>query len=301
MTGSGSNLRGIVAISVSNLLFVLSDTLLKLMSAGMPTGEIVFLRGVAVMVIVAVLLIATGQVGALRRAANPLVWLRTAGEITVTLSFIYALFHMPLGNVTVMMQAAPLALTAAAAVFLREPVGWRRWAAILTGLLGVVVVARPGLEGFSAWSLLLIIAVAGVCVRDLTTRLIADTPRLVMIALTGLSSTAAGLVIGLFEDWVPLDLVATAQISGACLALVGAYYAMIMSMHSGEVAVVATFRYTVIPYAIILGYLLWGDVPDLPMILGTLIILAAGLYVLHRERLRLRGLKLAGARGAPEP
>jgi drug/metabolite transporter (DMT)-like permease len=124
------------------------------------------------------------------------------------------------------------------------------------------------------------------------------TPALLVAGLTSVVITITGAGIGLGEDWVVPDPTTLALLFGAGVLITVGYYAAIIAMRHGDVAVVAPFRYTVIVFAIVVGYLVWGDIPDLPMLVGTAIIIATGIYTFYRERsLALRG----GAHGETRP
>lgn len=299
MNSAQFNLRGILAMTLSSLLFVVSDLLLKLTAQTIPTGEIIFIRSVFLWMPVLVVLAATGQLGGLKRL-NRRAWVRTAADLIATMSYLPALFHMPLGNTVVIRQVGPLALVACAAIFLGETVGWRRWTAIAVGFLGVVIVARPGLEGFNAYSLLLLVAVAGGTVRDILTRTlpIGVTSPALIIAM-GLAGMPAGAAIGLFEQWVWPGPQALVNIAASSMVLIAGYHTVIFAIRVGDFSVTSTFRYTIIPFAILAGYLAWGDVPDTLTLVGTAIILGAGVYTVHRERRRSREIRKPVPGAAP--
>jgi len=281
------NLRGILGISAANLLFLINDTLIKLASEEMPLGQILFVRGLFATLLLIPIAFAAGV---MRHLASLWSWglmLRTIAEITSTILFILALFHMPIGNINAILQVVPLMVTACAALFLGERVGWRRWLAVAVGFLGVMVVIRPGLAGFDAWSLVALAAMLFITMRDLATRIM---PRGIPILLVALVSAVAVALTG------PVFAVATAEtwalpsghalllLVGAAVFLIGGYLFAVDFMRHGDIAVVAPFRYLVVIWAIIVGYLVWSEVPDLPMIVGTALVIVSGIYTLHRER-----------------
>ena len=278
------NLRGIAAIVASQLGFLFNDVLIKLVSERLPLGEIIFLRGVFACVFIGALTVALGQHRWIHLLADRLVGWRIVGEMGGTFFYLIALFKMPIGNAMIIFQAVPLAVTAGAALFLREPVGWGRWAAILAGFFGVLVVIRPGLTGFDAFGLLVLASVLFVSMRDVVTRAMsAAIPALGVSLATAVAITFMGALIGTGEAWsVPgwLDLASLAA-AGALLAV--GYFTAIVAMRLGELSVTAPFRYSAVVFAIAIGFLVWGDVPDAVTVLGSGVIVAAGLYTLYHE------------------
>ncbi len=173
-----------------------------------------------------------------------------------------------------------------AALFLGEPVGWRRWLAIVVGFAGVLVIVRPGFEGFTVYSLVALCCVAFCAVRDLSTRRIpAEVPTLLVSTVTAGAVTVAGaFLIAPMGGWTPMSLNQTVLLFGAAVLLLVGYQFIIMAMRVGDISFIAPFRYTALLWAILLGYLAFGDLPDLAMIVGATIVICSGLYALYRER-----------------
>jgi drug/metabolite transporter (DMT)-like permease len=294
------NLRGIVTMIACNLLFLINDTLLKVVNGdGLPLGEILFFRGLFVSALLLPLVLYTGahrQIALLR--SWPMFW-RTVSEIGAAGFYLLALFHIPIANANTIAQVVPLLVTAAGAIFLGEIVGWRRWTAIIVGFGGVIIVMRPGFAGFSAFSLLTLASAFCVTLRDMTTRVMPHAVPALLIALVtgacvGLSGPLLGVAIG--ETWVAPPTASLGLIVVAVFFLLGGYLTSIATMRHGDISVVAPFRYTVIIWAIVVGLVVWGEIPDWPMIVGTVVIAASGIYTFSRERSlsRLRVKAVAG-------
>ncbi len=285
MTSLQANLRGISMILLSSLVFILNDTLIKLASERLPTGQILVMRGGVAFLVILAILFATGAHRQWRLVLHPLVFWRTVGEVSATILYLYALFHMPIANISAVNQIVPLMTTAAAALFLGEVVGWHRWTAIAVGFVGVMIIMRPGLDGFDAYALAALGSMAFITLRDLVTRKFPlGIPTLLVTTVTAGAVTVAGFSISFSETWlVPTTHEWTILTGAACLLLVG-YGTIILAMRGGSMAVIAPFRYCIIVYAIVLGFLVWGDIPDLHTIIGTAIVVATGLYSIHRER-----------------
>jgi drug/metabolite transporter (DMT)-like permease len=218
------------------------------------------------------------------------------GELGGTYCYIMALLHIPIANTTIIFQAVPLTATAAAVVFLRERVGWRRWLAILIGFGGVLLVVRPGFSGFDAYSLLVLLSVVFVAFRDIWTQAMPSViPTLLLTAVTSIVVAAMGLAMGLAEDWIRPSAVALLQLTAAAVLVAAGYFFVIAAMRLGEMSVTAPFRYVSVVFAIVLGYQIWDESPDALTLAGSGVIIAAGLYTLYREQRRGSGGQTASA------
>ena len=273
-------------MALSMLAFVLNDGLMKALFADMSIYQAIFLRGVLTVPLIAFM---AWHQGALKVSIAPrdrlLVAIRVAAEIGATIGFLTALKHMPLANVTAIFQVLPLAVTMAAALFLGEQVGWRRWLAIGIGLCGVMIIIRPGMDGFSVYSIWVLAAVVCVTIREITTRkLSADLASLPVALATAMAICAMGAFMIPAVDWTPVSTGHWGFLAGASIAITGGLLFSVMTVRVGDIGFVAPFRYTAMVWAIGLGLLLFGDLPDLPTSLGTVIIILTGLYSLRREK-----------------
>lgn len=292
MTDLRDNSRGILAMNAAMLAFNLSDATTKLMTQELPLGETVFLRGLIATVVVAVVAIFDGSWREARRLVDGRIAIRLVGEIGGTVTYLIALVHLPLPSVTSVFQATPLAMTAAAAVFLGEKVGPRRWIAIAVGFLGVMIIVRPGLAGFSPHSVLVLISVAFVVMRDISTARLGSTLPTAMVTLaTAASVTLLGLVLMPFEryvslqtEWVMPNLRQVGILTLCAMALLGGYSLLIEATRRAETSAIAPYRYVLLVWAFLFGIVLFGDLPDVPTLIGAAIVVATGLYTFHRER-----------------
>ncbi len=278
------NLRGILAMSAAMGSLIFNDAFLKMAAAGLPTGEAIFLRGVMATLLCVGVIAATVGARALRHAASGLVQGRACADVAASILYLHALIHMPFADAAAILQFTPLAITAAAALFLGARVGWRRWLATLIGLAGVLVIVRPGGAVFNAWSLLALSTIGFVVVRDLATRRIGpEVPTMVVAAVSAAAVAAGALLLSLVETWVWPSPSALVLLLTAAVGLVGGNYWIVVAMRTGEIAAVAPFRYTANMWAIAAGFLVWGELPDLWTWTGILIVTAAGVYTILRE------------------
>jgi drug/metabolite transporter (DMT)-like permease len=284
-----NNRRGIIAMLLAMAFFITNDSLLKLASATMPPGQIMAVRGVLATAIALSIVWATGQLGSVRKLASPFAALRGVIEAIVAFLFISSLPHLPIAIITAIVQSTPLILTLAMVALGLERVRWRRWSAIVVGFVGVLVIVRPGPEGMNLYALVALAAAVLVAGRDLATRFVpADVPSSVVALASTAAVGLAGLVAGLGESWPALGARELAYIGGAALLVTLGNLANIVAFRDTDVSVVAPFRYSVILWAILLGFVIFGELPDPTAIVGIALIIASGVYTLHREQVRQR-------------
>ena len=275
-------------MAVSMAAFTVVDTITKVVSSEMNIGQVILVRGLFAILLVAAFAWYQGALRPLRTLMLGPVALRVLGEIGGTISFMTALVHLPLANTSAILQALPLAITLGAAVIFREPVGWRRWSAIAAGFIGVLIIVRPGLAGFSQYSLFALVSVAFCALRDLATRKIpAKIPSLFITLLTAVTvTTAGGVILVPLGGWTPSSTGALGLMALAAVLLLIGYQCIISALRAGDISAVAPFRYSALLWAMLLGYIVFGDVPDAMMVTGAAIIVASGLYAFYRERIR---------------
>ena len=281
--------------------FTLNDTLVKVVAAEMNMGQIMFVRGFFASLLIVALAWSQGALRSPGLLRDPMVLLRAFGELGATVFFLTALSKLPLATVLAVIQALPLAVTMGAALFFKERVGWRRWLAIAVGFVGVMIIVRPGAEGFNAFALLALVSVLFGAVRDLATKRIPEAvPSLLVSVATAIIVTLFGAAtIQPLGGWQPISGTNLALLVGAAVLLLVGYQFIVLAMRQGEISFISPFRYTSLLWALPLGFLVFGDVPDLPMILGASIIVASGLYTLYRERV-VGARRTAARSAAPE-
>ncbi len=283
---SSDNQRGALLMIGSMTAFTLNDACMKALAGDVPLFQAIFLRGVLTSAALYLLARSFGGITLPRsRQDRWLIALRTVCEIGAAYFFISALFNMPIANVTAILQALPLTVTLAGAIFLGEPVGWRRWLAILVGFVGVLLIVRPGSDGFTIYSIYALLAVLCVTARDLAARrMSASVSSATAAFLSGLGVMALGGVGSLGEDWVALDGRIVLLLCAATVFVVAAYLWSVMAMRIGDLAVVTPFRYTALLAALLVGLVAFGEWPDALTLLGSGIIIAMGLFTFWRER-----------------
>jgi drug/metabolite transporter (DMT)-like permease len=291
MTPFRENLRGILLIIACNFAFLCSDTMIKLIGPAIPLGEFITLRGIAVTLILTPVVAYTGVWRHARMLRSPALFWRTFGEAASAFTYLAALIHMPIANINTIMQIVPLAITAAGALLLGEAVGWRRWSAIAVGFAGVIIVVRPGAEGFNVFSLLALGSAFLVALRDISGRIMPrGLPALLVAYFTGAAVGLCGpfYALAIHEVWVIPPPWALGYFIVAVGFVICGYLLSVAFMRHGDIGVVAPFRYVVIIWAIIIGFLVFNEVPAWPVYVGMAIIAASGIYTFQRERNRAR-------------
>ncbi len=284
------NLRGVVLMCLAMLAFTINDSFMKAASAEMPLFQAIFLRGLAATSALLILARSMGPV-ILWPANRKMLGLRTLSEIGATIAFLIALTHMPLANLSAIMQALPLAIALSAAVFLGAPIGWRRLTAIMIGFVGVLLIVKPGTDGFDRWSVLGLVSVACVVLRDLSTRQMGREIPSVTVAIWASGFVALmGAGVVLWEGWQPVSAHQGLLISASASMLIVGYMFSIMVMRVGEIGFIAPFRYTALIWAIMLGWVVFGDFPDGWTLLGSAIVVGTGVFTILREA-RLKSAK----------
>lgn len=307
------NMRGAFLMMATMAAFTLNDSFFKSTAAEVPLFQAIMLRGFMTVAMLAAIAACRGEL--LRTISTQdrwvIVW-RTIAELGVAFCFLNALFHLPLGDITAILQFSPLAITLAAAIFLGEEVGPRRYFAIAIGLCGVLIIIRPagllvpdfayyvnmvkiaGLyaafksfvtERTDIYEFYAIGAVGFIVLRDLSTRKLSrEVPSLKVALITAIAITGMGMLGTAANGWqsMPLDVLPVLFV--AALFLIVGYLTGVMVMRVGEVGFVQPFRYTALVWGILLGFLFFGEVPDGPMLFGSALVVGTGIYTFYRER-----------------
>lgn len=279
------NFKAAALMAASMAGFTFNDACMKALAGTLPLEQAVFLRGV---VTCAFLYFLGRWLGALRfnlpRREWKLIGIRCLGEIGATYCFLTALFHMPIANVTAILQMLPLVIALTAWLFLSEPLGWRRLAAIAIGFIGVLLIIQPG-AGFSAWSIYALTAVGFITLRDLVVRKMSpNTPSMTVALIAAISITLAFGAASLFVEWRPVQGASIAVIGLAAFFIFLGYLFSVMVMRVGDIAFAAPFRYTGLLWALLLGLVLFGEWPNTMTLVGAGVVVSTGLFTLFRER-----------------
>ena len=286
-----ANQIGALFMMASMACFVMNDTLFKVTDGAVPLFQLLFLRGILTTTLVIVLARRLGSLHFnIARRDWGLIGLRSAAEMGAAYFFVTALFNLPLANVTAILQVLPLTVTLGSALFFKEAVGWRRMTAILIGFIGMLLIVRPGSDGFNLYSIYALMAVLSVTVRDLATRrLSSDVQSMTVTLSASLTVMIFSGVASLATPWVGISALNGLMIVGASVFILGGYYFSVRVMRVGDVSFIAPFRYTGLVWALILGWFVFGDWPTNLTLLGAAIVVTTGLFTLYRERMVKKG------------
>lgn len=291
MTDYARNKRGVLYLLLAMAVFVVNDMTVKMAAASMPPGQMMLVRSLFAVPMVFALIVASGETKQLRYLFSRLVLFRALFEMLVAVMFISALAHLPLADITAILQATPIFLTLIVAVFGIERINARGWLAVLVGFIGVLLVSKPTGGGDWTYSLIALGSAVFVAIRDLLTRrLPSHVPSMVVTQGTTLSVVLGGLLLAPFETWVmPSASSFGLLFIAAFFVTLGNVY-VIKAYRTASVAILSPFRYSVIFFAVVLGFVAFGEIPDWLTISGSSLIIAAGLYTIYHERRRIRAL-----------
>ena len=290
------NIRGSIYMLLAMACFSIEDALIKAAAKSVPLAEIIFLFGFFGCLIFLVLLLSRGEKVIHPALFSRAMFIRSICEIIGRLFFSIALVLIPLSSLSAILQATPLVVVSGAAIFFGEKVGWRRWTAITVGFIGVLMIIRPGLEGFQLASLFAVLGTLGFAGRDLATRASPNVLSNIQLGVYGFFVLMpAGLCIMVFDGsysqlTIPSPFVSF-QILATAVFGVTAYYALTVAMRVGEVSVVTPFRYTRLLFALIIGITIFDERPDLFTLVGSVIIISSGLFTLLRTKQKPKTMK----------
>ncbi len=283
------NSRGIMAMIAAMAFFTATDSLMKLAATTLPPSEIIGLRGIIATALMFAYLRSQGPIGSLRDVMRPQMLRRTAFEILFITSYVVALSRAPFADVFSVLQSGPILMTVFAAIVWKEAVGWRRWSAVCIGFIGVAMIVKPAPQAFDPAMGLALFAAFMATGRDLSTRLVpAGVPSQIVTLSATASMMLGGFLLAPFETWVtPSAEVWLILLASAICVAAGSHF-LITAYRTAETSAVAPFRFASVPFAILVGWMIWGHVPDAIAMTGIALVVGCGLYMMHRERLTRR-------------
>ena len=265
--------------------FAFEDLFIKLLSTYFPISEVIIILGFTGTFIFFIIALLQNAPIIHKDLLNKHVIIRTICELLGAVFFVTAIALTPLSSATAILQISPLLVTIGAVIFFKEKVGWRRWTAVFIGFIGVLLIVRPGFEGFMPASIFALLGSVFLAARDLATRAMQVKLPSVTIALYAfIAFGISGILIIPFNS--PMVLPTSNQIIyfiGASAFGVIAYYSLVISSRIGEMSVISPFRYSRIVFAMLLAIIILDENPDGLTLIGASIVVASGLYTFVRE------------------
>jgi drug/metabolite transporter (DMT)-like permease len=280
-----ANLKSIMLMVIAMGCLTLTDMLIKIVSQTLPTGQVMIFYGVGALVVFWGLLRIKGESIQLSPLTNPAVIWRNVGDLIAMNSMFLALVYVPLSTIGAVIQAVPLMVTAAAALFLGEKVGLKRVSAIFIGFLGTLLIIQPGATTFDITANLVLIAAIGMALRDIATKLVRENFSTLLLSFYScflFIFSGSILLIIKGDPTVPSSehiFILTAMIVAGCLG----FFFMTEAVRLGDMSVVIPFRYTRLLFSMAAGILILGEQVNAIMLIGSALTILSGLYIWHRE------------------
>ena len=291
------NLRGAAFMVLAMFCFTLLDSAIKALSQVLPVGQAVALISTGILLLMMGWCVVRGTPLWQPEFLNKWVLLRSLSEVTGTVLIATALSLIPLTTASAVIQATPLVVAMGAGLFLGQSIGWRRWLAIAIGFAGVLLIVRPGLDGFNPATLLAVAGMLALASRDLLTRGINVSMSGVQLGMHAIAFVVPGsiaLLIFQGQPMVPLTAENWLLVLGGAVIGVASYMSIITATRTGNAGVISSFRYSRMIFALLIGFVVFGERPDAATLLGATIIITSGIFTLWREA-RLRRASLAAA------
>ncbi len=281
------NLRGILFMTLSMGGFAVEDLFLKILSESVPVSQILIYVGISATLLLSIIskikkipILGNGVF------SNKLFIIRSFADMMGAVLIMTSISLLPLSTVSSILQAIPLFITFGAVLIFKEIVGWRRWSAVLFGFFGVMLILKPGLSSFHTSSLIVLMGVACLALRDIVTRKISKSIHSITVSLYAFILTTIGGIFSLpfFGNFVVLTIIQWLVIFIITLFGCFSYFMLVLATRKGDISVISPFRYSRLIFALILAMIVLNERPDNLTLLGASIIVAAGYYTIWRER-----------------
>ncbi|MBQ0821341.1 DMT family transporter [Microvirga sp. HBU67558] len=282
---SASPLRGILFLIASTIVFSVADVITKQLASTLPPPEVAWMRYVTFALVIIPVVLMNGGPALLRSQRPSLQVLRGLGMVGSSIMFIQSLPHLPVADATAIFFVSPILIMALSVLFLGESVGWRRWSAAAIGLIGVMIVVRPGAGTFQPAAFLPIISASSWAVGAVVTRKITGDQALTTLAY---SASVGSLVLSALMPFHWVTPNGTEIALGLCMGVLFAigHGFVVLAYRQGNASLIAPFSYVQLIWAGTLGYLVFGSLPDSWTVAGAGLIAVSGFYTAYRERVR---------------
>ncbi len=271
------------------LSFVLNDSLTKFVSASIAAPQLIFLRGLLACIGLIWLAVTVSKLPPWRETLGHIchkwVFIRSFLDGMASLVYLSALFNMPLANATAINMSTPLLIALLSALLLGQRVSGRHWGIMGVGFFGVLLVVQPQADGFNAWAWVALAGTLFHALRDLSVRFIPDhVPSMLITLGTAITATLMAGLWALWHPWQSVTLAEWGLMTGAAVFLSIGYFLLIKATRMADMSVIAPFRYLGLLTAVVMGFVVWGDVPNTLAWVGMALLVGASLTMLHMSR-----------------
>ncbi len=286
------NIRGSIFMTLAMLAFTLEDFTLKKATEFIPLSQLLIICGILGSIFFISCSRYTREPIFYKDSFNKTLIVRSIFEIMGRIFYALAIAFMPITNAASILQATPLVVVLGAVIFLNEKVGWRRWTAILTGFIGVLMIIQPGTNGFTIFSIFAVLGMIGFAGRDLATRMSPVGMSNYQLGSFGFYMVIiAGIILSVFNYiffpektiWETISFDAWIFVFANAIAGVSAYFCLTIAMRIGDVSFVTPFRYVRVLFAMFFGVVILGEQPNALVIIGSIIIVLSGIYIIMRR------------------
>jgi drug/metabolite transporter (DMT)-like permease len=291
-SAKSSALAGIGFMLVAVFLFGVNSATGKWLVAKYPVGEFLLLRATMTLLLLAPFVWRAGKAAFVRAPRPGLQILRIALASAEVAMFFWAVSHMPLADTQTFYLAGPIYVTALSVVLLGEPVGWRRWTAVLIGFTGVVIALRPSSASFTLPALIALGGSILYALLMITTRMLRETDDSILMATQFFGIFVFSAASAPFA-WITPDASDVMLFAGVGLTSVIALFCVVRALKLASASVVVPYQYTLILWSVGFGWLIFGEVPAASTIVGAAVIVGAGLYIFWRERVMAKAAQFA--------
>jgi len=283
-----NNRHGILAMSAAMLSFVLNDALTKFVSQSLAAPQLIFLRGLLASAGLILLAFTVIKLPPWRETLGHIshkwVFIRSFLDGMASLVYLSAMFNMPLANATAINMSTPLLIALLSALLLGQHVRGRHWGIMGAGFVGVLLVVQPQADGFNAWGWVALAGTMFHALRDLSVRFIPDHVPSILVTLgTAITATLMAGLWALWHPWQTVSGMSWALMTGAALFLSIGYFLLIKATRIADMTVIAPFRYMGLLTAVVMGFVVWGDVPNALAWLGMALLAAAGIVMIRES------------------
>ncbi|CAH0340801.1 DMT family transporter [Rhizobium sp. CECT 9324] len=282
-TAGNAVLFGVVLMLFGDFLFALNDAMGKWLVASFSVGQVLVMRSLGSFVMLTPMIARQGRDGLFRLERPSLQILRVVLTTVDVALFYAAVAYLPLADVITFYMAGPIYIAALSHFFLGETIGWRRWLAVVIGFLGVIIALRPSSAMLSWPAIFALIGSLSFALTLILGRRLRQTSDVTLVTWQTVGALVAGAVLSI-GNWSPMSSLDLFAMLGLGIVAASAHMLITRSLKLAPASLLAPLQYSLLLWAIVLGYLFFGDLPDRQVLVGSAVIVLAGLFIFHRKK-----------------